>query len=76
MNIDIIKETTIEYIENIYAMSINYLKNNNNVELKNLLKELELIEDKIRVCMDIEIINNYKSILRHLINRIEGIINE
>jgi len=73
---DIIKETTIEYIENIYALSISYLKDNNNMELKNLLKELELIEDKIRLCDDEQILNNYKNILNQLINRIEGIINE
>lgn len=76
MNIEIIKETTIEYIENIYALSSNYLKENNNVELKNLLKEIELIEDKIKVCDNIETLNNYKGVLNHLINRIEGIINE
>lgn len=75
MNIDVIKESTIEYIENIYALSINYLKDNNNIELKNLLKELELIEDKIRMC-NVDELDNYKSILNHLINRIEGIINE
>lgn len=73
---DIIKESTIEYIENIYALSISYLKDNNNMELKNLLKELELIEDKIRLCDDEQILNNYKNILNQLINRIEGIINE
>ena len=70
MNIEIIKETTIEYIENIYALSSNYLKENNNVELKNLLKEIELIEDKIKVCDNIETLNNYKGVLNHLINRI------
>ncbi|MBR6690235.1 MAG: hypothetical protein IKL65_02775 [Bacilli bacterium] len=76
MNIDITKESTIEYIESIYALSISYLKNNTNIELKNLLKELELIEDKIRICDDIEVLNNYKNILNSLIYRIEGIINE
>lgn len=76
MNIDILKETTIEYIENIYALSISYLKNKNNIELKNLLKELELIEDKIRLCEDSNILDNYKHISDNIINRIEGIINE
>lgn len=76
MNIDIIKETTVEYIENIYALSSNYLKYNNNAELKNLLKELELLEDKIKICNDIKLLNNYKNILNPIINRIEGIINE
>lgn len=76
MNIDILKETTIEYIENIYALSIGYLKNKNNIELKNLLKELEFIEDKIRLCGDFDILDNYKVILEQLIKRIEDIINE
>ena len=76
MNIDILKETTIEYIENIYALSISYLKNKNNIELKNLLKELEFMEDNIRQCKDLDILDNYKSILDNLINRIEDIINE
>ena len=57
-------------------ISISYLKNNNNVELKNLLKELELIEDKIRECEDENLLSNYKNILDDLINKIEGIINE
>ena len=39
-------------------------------------KILELIEDKIRICDDIEVLNNYKNILNSLIYRIEGIINE
>ncbi len=76
MDINLIKEITFEYIENIYALSISYLKNNNNVELKNLLKELELIEDKIRECEDENLLSNYKNILDDLINKIEGIINE
>ncbi len=76
MDINLIKEVTLEYIENIYALSISYLKNNNNIELKNLLKELELMEDKIRECEDENLLNNYKNILDDLINKIEGIINE
>ena len=76
MDIDITKEVTLEFIENIYALSVNYLKNKNNIELKNLLKELELIEDKIRECESIDLLDNYKNILDDLINKIEGIINE
>lgn len=76
MNIDIIKEVTIEYIENIYALAINNLKNNNNLELKNLIKELTMLEDNIRVCEDMDTLDNYKILLDQLINRIEGIINE
>lgn len=73
MNLEIKKEVSIEYIENIYALAINYLKNNNSLELRYLLDELELIEDKVRVCSDV---SRYKIILNSLIDRIEGIINE
>lgn len=76
MDIDIIKESVIEYIEGIYALGINYLKSNKNIKLKNMLEELELIEDSIRNCKDKDILDNYKNMLNHLVNRIEGIINE
>ena len=76
MNIDIIKEVTIEYIENEYALATNYLKTNSDMRLKNMLEELELLEDKIRVCDDINALDNYKTMLDHLISRMEGIINE
>lgn len=73
---ELIKEITIEYIENIYALSVNYLKDNNNIELKYLLRELELIEDKIRECNDEDSLNNYRTVLEHLISRIEAVMNE
>ena len=73
---DIIKEAIIERIENMYALSINYLNKNNNLELKNILKELELIEDKIRVCDDINSFNKLKNVLDNLLNSIEVLINE
>ena len=76
MNIDIKKEVSIEYIENTYALASNYLKKNNSLELKHLLNELELIEDKIRICNDVEFLKRYKVILKQLINKIEVIINE
>ena len=76
MNIDIKKEVSIEYIENTYALASNYLKKNNSLELKYLLNELELIEDKIRICNDIEFLKRYKVILEQLINKIEVIVNE
>lgn len=74
--IDIKKEVSIEYIENIYALAINYLKKNSSLELKHLLSELELIEDKIRVCDDIELLKRYNVILEPLIDKIEVIVNE
>ena len=76
MNLDIKKEVSIEYIENTYALASNYLKLNNNLELKHLLNELELIEDKIRLCKDIDLLKRYKVILKQLINKIEVIVNE
>lgn len=76
MNLDIKKEVSIEYIENTYALASNYLKINNNLELKHLLNELELIEDKIRICNDIDLLKRYKVILEQLIDKIEVIINE
>lgn len=76
MNIDIIKEATIEHIENMYALSINYLNKNNNLELKNILKELEFIEDKIRLCEEVDSFNKLKNVLDNLLNRIEVLINE
>ena len=76
MSLDIKKEVSIEYIENTYALGTNYLKKNNNLELKHLLNELELIEDKIRMCSDIELLKNYKVLLEPLIGKIEVIVNE
>ena len=76
MNLDIKKEVSIEYIENTYALASNYLIHNNSLELKHLLSELELIEDKIRMCSDIELLKRYKVILEPLLNKIEVIVNE
>lgn len=76
MDLNIVKEATIEYIENMYALGINYLKNVNNNQLNNLLEELELLEEKIKICNDISILDNYQTLLNHLINKIEVIINE
>ncbi len=70
------KSNIIEYIENIYGLYTSYLKNKNNIKLKNMLKELELIENKIRLCDDIKLLDNYKVILNQLIGKIEDIINE
>lgn len=76
MNIDIKKEVSIEYIENTYALASNYLKKNNSLELKHLLNELELIEDKIRMIDNVEMLKRYKVILNQLISKIEVIVNE
>lgn len=76
MKLDIVKEASIEYCENMYALGSNHLRIENNLELKHLLKELTMLEDKIRICDDIEQLNNYKVLLTQIVNKIEGIINE
>lgn len=75
MNFDMVKGISVEYCENVYALGINYLKNNDNVELKELLDKLSLIEDNIRRCNDVNELFNYKRVLEQLANRIEVIIN-
>ena len=76
MNIDVTKEATIEYMENMYALATNYLKTTNNLKLKNMLKELEFIEDKVRICNDMNEFDKLKTILDNLLNCIEVLINE
>lgn len=76
MNIDILKEASVEYCENIYALAINYLRKNNNVKLDSLVKELVILEEDIRKCENIELLNAYKMLLESLISKIEGIIHE
>ena len=76
MNIDILKEASVEYCENIYALSINYLRKNNNTKLDSLVKELAILEDDIRKCENMELLNAYKMLLESLVSKIEGIINE
>ena len=44
--------------------------------LKNILKELDFIENKIRICVDINAFNKLKNVLNNLLNRIEVLINE
>lgn len=66
----------MERCENMYALGISYLKYKNSLELKNLLKELTMLEDNIRICSDIEKLNNYKLLINRLEIKIEGIINE
>lgn len=76
MNLDIKKEVSIEYIENTYALASNFLMKKNNLELKYLLDELELMEDKIRNCNDVNMLKKYKNLLLPIINKIEVIVNE
>lgn len=75
MNFDMVKGISVEYCESVYALGINYLKDNDNVELKELLDRLSLLEDDIRKCDDINILFNHKRVLEQIANRIEVIIN-
>lgn len=76
MDLNILKESNIEYCENMYALSMNYLKNKENIELRKLLDEMNKLESIIRVCKDIEQLNKYINNLYILFDRIEVIINE
>ena len=76
MNLDIKKEVSIEYIENTYALASNFIMKKNNLELKYLLDELELMEDKIRNSNDVNKQKKYKNLLLPIINKIEVIVNE
>ena len=75
MNFDTIKEVCVEYCEDMYALVSNYLKSNDNLELVEHLKQIENLEDKIRICDDINKLFDYKKILEQIMNRIEVIIN-
>lgn len=70
------KGSIIEYIENIYGLASNYLMSNNNLELRKLLNNLELLEDKIKLCNDIDKLKNYNILVNDLISKIEGFVNE
>ena len=76
MNREIVKAANIEYIENIYALAINSFVRSNNMELKELIDELDVFEDKIRKEENEKKLNNYIIDLNELINRIEVLINE
>ena len=75
MNFDMVKGISVEYCEGVYALGINQLKDNDNVELKELLDRLSLLEDDIRKCNDVNILFNHKRVLEQIANRIEVIIN-
>ena len=76
MDIGVLKEAIMEYCENIHALAINYLHKNNNPVLENYIHELTMLEDDIRICDNVDILDAYKKLLEVLVNKIEGIINE
>lgn len=75
MDFNVVKEISVECCENMYALAVNYLKENNNIELNELLDKLVELGDNIRICDDINELFNYKKLLDQLVNRIEVIVN-
>lgn len=76
MDLNILKESNIECCENMYALSMNYLKNNNNLELRKLIIDMDRLESAIRICDDIILLDKYINDLNFLFDKIEVIINE
>jgi len=75
MDFNVVKEISVECCESMYAIGVNYLKENNNIELNELLDKLVELGDNIRICDDINELFNYKKLLDQLVNRIEVIVN-
>ena len=76
MEFTLLKEANVELCENMYALSMNYLRNKNNIELKYLMSCLDELEIYIRQCDELNILKKYIDKLNFLCNKIEGIINE
>ena len=70
------KSNVMEYIENIYGLASNYLKNNSSLKLKELLEHIEKLEDNIIECDDDIKYNEYKIQLYKICSEIEAIIDE
>ena len=69
-------KSTIEYIENIYGLATNYLKNHINKELESLMQELEDLEDKYELCKEDSKLKDFEGLLKNVISRMEVIIHE
>ena len=76
MDLDILKESIIEYCENIFALGIGYIRKNADKEVNRLLKKIELLEDEIRYCDNIESLNSLKKIIENIGNELEAKFNE
>ena len=70
------KTSTIEYVENIYGLATNYLKDHSSLELESLMKKLEDLETKFELCEEELILKEYENLLKEVIDRMEVIINE
>lgn len=76
MDLNILKESNIEYCENMYALTMNYLRNRDNEELRGLIKAMDKLESLIKECDEIVQLNKYIDDLSVLFHRIEVIVNE
>lgn len=76
MDLNILKESNIEYCENMYALSMTYLRERDNSLLRELLSNMDKIENAIRVCDSIDELKRYIDTLEVIFDKIEVIINE
>lgn len=76
MELNVLKETNVEFCENMYALSMNYLRDRDNLELRRLIDDMDRIEISIKDCNDIYQMDKYINDLNVLFDRIEVIINE
>lgn len=81
ININLIKESICEYTEEIYAMSISYMKENDidfrltgNDILTNKLVELDMLKNEVIMCNSYDCVINLKYKIEKLSNEIRGII--
>ncbi len=81
VDINLIKESICEYIEEMYAICISYMKKNNidykltgNDVLTNKLKELEVLKDEVILCNNYDEIIVLKIKIETLSKEIRGII--
>lgn len=81
VDINLIKESICEYTEEMYAICISYMKKNNidykltgNDVLTNMLKELEVLKDKVILCNNYDEIIVLKIKIETLSKEIRGII--
>ena len=70
------KNSTIEYVENIYGLASNYLIKHNNPKLKILMERLEDLESKYESCNDSLSLNKYELLLKEVIDGMEVLMNE
>ena len=70
------KTSTIEYVENIYGLATNYLKDHSSLELESLMNKLEDLETKFELCEDETKLKELEGLLKEVIDGMEVIMNE